>query len=41
MSDFNLFELSVKKGEAVFGFGKAYDITNDLTLIPRDSKGHK
>lgn len=44
MIDFNLFELKVIYGEAVFGFGKAYTISGEKfdKLIPKDnSAGHK
>ncbi len=42
MKDFNLYELLPHKGEAVFGFGQAYDITgnNADELTPRRSGGH-
>ena len=44
MTDFNLYELEVKSGEATFGFGEAYTIggENMNTLIARSgSGGHK
>lgn len=43
MNDFHLFELEVNYGEAVFGFGRAYNIggKNFDELIQRDNqKGH-
>ena len=41
MTDFNLFELEVKSGEATFGFGEAYTIGGaDMNeLIPRQGSG--
>ncbi|RXJ97390.1 heme iron utilization protein [Malaciobacter molluscorum] len=44
MLDFNLFELAPIYGEAIFGFGKAYNIGGEHfdTLIQRDNlRGHK
>lgn len=43
MTDFNLYELHVKSGEATFGFGDAYFIGGkDMNeLIPRQGAGHK
>ncbi|PPK63008.1 hypothetical protein B0F89_101208 [Malaciobacter marinus] len=40
MSDFNLFELEVNYGEAVFGFGRAYNIggKNFDELIQRENQ---
>lgn len=42
MKDFNLYELTPQKGEAVFGFGQAYDITGEFAdqLKHRESGGH-
>ena len=42
MKDFNLFELSPTEGEAVFGFGQAYDIVGESTdtLQLRSGGGH-
>lgn len=43
MKDFNLYEITPLKGEAVFGFGEAYDIkcTDELELVERtNQKGH-
>ena len=41
MTDFNLFELEVKSGEATFGFGEAYHIGGDTMnkLIERKGNG--
>lgn len=43
MSDFNLFEIIPAGGEAVFGFGEAYEIEGaDLSrLKPKRSGGHR
>jgi putative heme iron utilization protein len=43
MTDFNLYELEVKAGEATFGFGDAYLIGGDAmnALIPRQGGGHQ
>jgi putative heme iron utilization protein len=44
MKDFNLFAFSPFSGEAVFGFGKAYDIGGDFMenlLERRGAGGHK
>ncbi len=43
MTDFNLFELEVKAGEATFGFGDAYLIggANMNELVPRQGAGHQ
>lgn len=42
MKDFNLFEFSVYRGEAIFGFGQAYDIssTDIFKLVERKGGGH-
>lgn len=44
MTDFNLFELEVKSGEATFGFGEAYSIggkdMNELVSREGSSGGH-
>lgn len=43
MKDFNLYEITPLKGEAVFGFGEAYDVSceNGLELVTRtNQKGH-
>lgn len=42
MKDFNLFELTPCSGEAVFGFGQAYDIVGEFTdqLASRRGNGH-
>jgi len=41
MTDFNLYELEVKAGEATFGFGEAYTVGGDdmNTLVPRTGGG--
>lgn len=41
MTDFNLFELEVKSGEATFGFGEAYNIGGDKMneLVERKGGG--
>lgn len=43
MTDFTLFELEVKAGEATFGFGDAYLIggKNMNELVPRQGGGHQ
>lgn len=44
MRDFNLYELAPFSGEAVFGFGEAYDIGGDFmeSLVERKGgSGHK
>ncbi|MFV0563915.1 HugZ family protein [Malaciobacter mytili] len=43
MSDFNLYEAEIFYGEAVFGFGKAYEIKgkNFDELIAKKATGHK
>ncbi|NCO00632.1 MAG: heme iron utilization protein [Epsilonproteobacteria bacterium] len=43
MTDFNLFELEVKAGEATFGFGKAYLIGGEdmNELVSRHGGGHQ
>ncbi len=43
MSDFNLYEANIFYGEAVFGFGKAYEIKgkNFEELIAKKATGHK
>jgi len=43
MTDFNLFELEVKAGEATFGFGDAYLIggAEMNELVPRRGGGHQ
>ena len=42
MKDFNLYELTPKRGEAVLGFGQAYDIGGEFadTLTERKGGGH-
>ena len=42
MKDFNLYELAPSGGEAVMGFGQAYDIVGEFadTLQPRKGGGH-
>lgn len=42
MKDFNLYELTPLDGEAVFGFGEAYDVGGKAMdqLIPRRGGGH-
>jgi len=44
MTDFNLYELEVKVGEATFGFGEAYTVGGDdmNILVPRTiGSGHR
>ena len=44
MKDFNLYELTPFEGEAVFGFGQAYDVegeTMDRLVARENSGGHQ
>lgn len=44
MQDFNLYEITPLKGEAVFGFGQAYDVGGEFCtelLSRKNQMGHK